>query len=170
MKYSIWLEPAQHDRLYLKRVIAGLAKTYDAPLFLPHITLYSGIRQFEAAQRAVRQCRAFPKFITTSTGIGYSDYLWKTLYVKIRLDANLAKIHTILKDALPTRYSFKPHVSLIYKKIPKKTKLQILLDLELKKSLEFDRITIIRSSNQVERWKRLFSMRLERRTLIRSSC
>lgn len=160
MTYSIWLEPSSRDGAYLKEMINGLAKAYNAPKFPPHITVYSGTRNLDTAKDAVKECRKFKKFSSLTAGIKSSDYLWKTMYIEIRQDANLVAIHGMLADSLKTKYLFRPHLSLMYKKMPSGTRAKIRRSITVKKSIEFDRITIITSSSRVSDWRRAFSIRL----------
>jgi 2'-5' RNA ligase len=86
-------------------------------------------------------------------GIGKSDYLWKTLYIRIKKDQKLGAIHKTLAKNLDTKYVFLPHISLIYKKLDDSTKRKIIKGLKAKKSYTFDGLVIIRSSKNVKKWK-----------------
>lgn len=163
MTYSIWLEPALDDKRYLFRTISRLAKSHNAPVFSPHITLYSSITDLSLARKALCDCKALQSIRTGHCGLGSSDYLWKTLYVKIRPDRDLLLLHQTLKDRLHTnaRYIFKPHISLIYKKLQDGVKKRIISEMSLKSVFEFDKIAVIRSSKTVQNWKRVCFVRLK---------
>lgn len=160
MTYSIWLVPTTKDTKYLNQIIKNLSKQYDAPNFGAHITLYSKIRSLTKAKQVLDENK-FDIIRTKSTGIGQSDYLWKTIFIKIKKDKSLSNINQILAKNLKTKYSFEPHISLIYKKLEYRTKTKIIKNLKIKKSYTFDRITIVRSSNDVRQWKKLYSIRLD---------
>lgn len=162
MTYSIWLVPAQQDKKYLGSIISNLAKSYGAPPFLPHITLYSGIRSVGLAEKAVCNCRGFPAIPVRGNGLKSSDYLWKTLYIDIKTDVKLRALNGILAKTLSThtRYKFRPHISLMYKKMKKSERQEIALGLSIKSAFHFNRISIIRSSSHVGRWRQVSSMRL----------
>ncbi|MBM3904076.1 MAG: hypothetical protein FJ357_02920 [Thaumarchaeota archaeon] len=159
MTYSIWLVPSCEDKKYLNKIIHNLAKKHDAPKFSTHITVYSGITSLKKAKAAV-QCINSCKIRVCKTGIGQSDYLWKTLFVKIKKDKNLSEIHNTLYAAFGTKYDFEPHISLIYKKMDSSTKLKIKNSLKIKKSFSFDGLVIIRSSKNVKAWKILYKASL----------
>ena len=155
MTYSIWLVPSKKDAKYLNAIIQSLAKEYGAPKFSPHITVYSGISSLNDAKSAVRLLDA-RKIHATKIGIGKSEYLWKTLYIRIKKDKRLDAIHKTLANKLDTGYDFFPHISLIYKKLDDPTKRKIIKTLKTKKSFTFDGITIIRSSKNVHKWEVLY--------------
>jgi len=159
MTYSIWLVPDSKDAKYLNKIIQKLAKEHNAPKFSAHITLYSGIKSLSKAKSAIQLLDA-RKIKATKTGIGQSDYVWKTLYIKIKKDKTLAKTHKTLHKTLGTKYDFAPHISLIYKKMDCSTKRKIKSHLEIKKSFTFCGVIIIRSSTDVSKWKVLYHKRL----------
>lgn len=160
MTYSIWLEPSQKDAKYLNKIILDLAKKYGAPRFSAHITVYSGMSCLNQAKVAVNSCRPSKFRVKTST-IRHSDYLWKTIFVNIKKDTNLRAVNSILQKNLKLDYEFKPHISLIYKTLDTATKRKIIKSLKIKKSLTFEKITIIRSSKNVHTWKKLYTVRLK---------
>lgn len=159
MTYSIWLVPSKKDTTYLNKTIKNLAKQYTAPEFSAHITVYSGVHSIQKAKAAVDMVKSRP-IVVAKSGIGYSDYIWKTLFVKIRKNKNLKNIHATLQKNLDTRYDFSPHISLIYKKIDPSTKGKIKSKLKIKNRFVFDRIVIIRSAKNVHNWKTLYSSSL----------
>lgn len=161
MTYSVWLEPAIKDAKYISKMIRQLGRKYDAPLFAPHITVYSNITRYTQASRAVNACTDFSKIRVTCTKIRYSNYLWKTLYLEIKKDKKLQLINNTLGMNLAVRYKFAPHISLIYKKLNVNTKKRIIGRLKLKRTYLFDKITIIRSSKNVSKWKKMKTIRLK---------
>jgi 2'-5' RNA ligase len=152
MTYSIWLVPSKKDAKYLNVIIQNLAKEYSAPKFSAHITVHSGISSLNDAKLAV-QSLSMGRIHARKLGIGKSDYLWKTLYIRIKKDQKLGAIHKTLAKNLDTKYVFLPHISLIYKKLDDSTKRKIIKGLKAKKSYTFDGLVIIRSSKNVKKWK-----------------
>ncbi|MEO9309437.1 MAG: hypothetical protein ABI337_03985 [Nitrososphaera sp.] len=161
MTYSVWLEPTIKDLKYLSKIIKRLGRKYNAPLFTPHITVYSNIARYTQASRAVDACANFSKIFVTRGKICHSNYLWKTLYIEIKKDRGLRLINNTLRSNLENRYEFAPHISLIYKKLDTNTKKQIIKGLKLKRIYAFDKITIIRSAKNVTKWKKMKTIRLK---------
>lgn len=160
MTYSIWLTPTTKDAKHLNQIIKNLSKQYDAPKFGAHITLYSKVNSLTKAKQVLVENK-FGTIRTKSTGIGQSDYLWKTIFIKVKKDKSLRSINQILAKNLKTKYFFEPHISLIYKKLDHQTKTKLIKNLKIKKSYTFDRIVIVRSSKDVKQWKKLYSIRLD---------
>ena len=159
MTYSIWLVPSYRDKKYLNKIIHNLARQYGAPKFSAHITVYSDVTSLRKAKAAVQSLSSC-KIPVCKTGIGQSDYLWKTLFIKIKKDKNLNKIHKSLHTILGTKYDFEPHISLIYKKMDSSTKRKIKNSLKIKKSFSFGEIAIVRSSKCVRDWKMIYKASL----------
>ncbi len=151
--------PESGDAKYYDKIISSLAKKYTAPKFAAHLTIYSKISSISEAKKAVSAIKS-KKIRVKTLGIGESDYLWKTLFVKIKKDRQLVKIHQSLHDYLKNDYEFAPHLSLIYKKINAQTKREIRSGLKIKKSILFDSVVIIRSSRTVKNWRVVYRKKL----------
>ncbi len=159
MTTSIWLEPSKNDAKYLRKIIRALAKKHGAPEFAPHLTLYSGVTYAKALD-CVRNCKTWPLSVQ-ALDIKHSEYLWKTVFVRIRKNRRLDTLYkTIAGCAGPAKYVFEPHISLIYKKMDARTRRAIIRDLKIKSRFTFDRITINKTSKDVSAWKRLKTIRL----------
>lgn len=155
--YSIWIEPASRDAKYLLDIIDRLGKKYNAPKFCPHITVYSKIRSSSAAMSAIRNCKNMKKFAVRAADLQFSDDLWKTVFINAENNQKMRQIHGTIKKAVPSnpKYEFHPHISLIYKKLDASEKQVIVDSLKIKQKFVFDKITVIQSSNDVEKWKAL---------------
>lgn len=153
--YSIWAEPVEKDAKYLRRIIDRLVKKYGSPSFSPHITVYGKIRTGAAAKSAIKNCQEMRKFAVKATDLGFSDDLWKTVFINAEKNRKLLSVHNAIKKSIPPdqKYEFHPHISLIYKRLDDSEKKAIIGDLELKRTFTFDKITVIASSNDVAKWK-----------------
>lgn len=155
--YSIWIEPVEKDTKYLLRIIRKLGKKYHSPTFCPHITVYGKIRSCTAAESAIKRCKDVKKFTVETTDLAFSDDLWKTVFINAEKNQKMRQIHSMIKKTIPLspKYEFHPHISLIYKKLDDSEKQAIIDRLKIKRKFTFDKITIIRSSNDVKKWKML---------------
>ncbi|MBI5147482.1 MAG: 2'-5' RNA ligase family protein [Thaumarchaeota archaeon] len=153
--YSIWVEPTAKDAKYLIQIIRKLAKKYNSPTFNPHITVYSGVRNVSAAKSAVRNCADMKEFTVETMDLDFSDNLWKTVFINVEKNQELKQIHNTIKKGIPlnAKYEFNPHISLIYKKLDDSQKQGIIDDLKIKSKLTFDKITVVVSSKNVEKWE-----------------
>lgn len=153
--YSIWVEPVEKDAKYLLRIINRLAKKYGSPTFCPHITVYSKIRAGSVAKSAIKNCERMKVFTVKTADLAFSDDLWKTVFVNAEKNQKLRQMHNTIKKTVPPdqKYEFHPHISLIYKKLADPEKQAIIDSLKIKHELTFDKITVISSSDVVEKWK-----------------
>jgi 2'-5' RNA ligase len=159
MTFSIWLTPSYRDRKYLNKIIRNLAKKYAAPKFSAHITVFSGVSSLHKAKTAVQLVRCDP-IKTRKISIGQSDYLWKTLFIRIKKEKQLENLYCTLQNRFDKNYAFMPHISLIYKKLDSTTKKTIKADLKIKNTFSFDTITIIKSSKNTQKWNKCYTFRL----------
>ncbi|WKT57441.1 2'-5' RNA ligase family protein [Candidatus Nitrosotenuis chungbukensis] len=153
--FSIWAEPATKDAKYLFQIICKLGKKYHSHTFNPHITMYSGIRSVSDAKLAIQNCKNMGKFTVMATGLDFSDSLWKTVFVNVEKNQRLEQIHDTVKENIrqSTQYRFNPHISLIYKKMSNSEKQEIIDGLRIKQKFTFDKIAVITSSRNVEKWE-----------------
>lgn len=153
--YSIWAEPISKDTKYLLRVICNLGQKYGSPTFNPHITVYSGVQNVSTAKSAIQSCKNVKKFTVKATGLAFSDNLWKTVFVNMEKNQKLKQLYDTIKKNIPhsPKYEFNPHISLMYKLMSDSEK-QVAVDgLKIKQRFTFDKITIVTSSKNVEKWK-----------------
>lgn len=155
MTLSIWAEPATKDAKCLRQIICSLGKKYNSPAFNPHITLYGGVQSVSDAKSAISNFAGAKKFTASATDLGSSDDLWKTVFINVEKSQKLKQVYGAIRKAVPQspKYEFDPHISLIYKKMDNSERQAIIDGLKIKKKFTFDKITVIVSSKNVEKWK-----------------
>lgn len=153
--YSIWAEPTAKDAKYLLQLICTLGQKYGSPTFNPHITVYSGVQSVSAAKFAIQNFKDMEKFAVKATDLAFSSSLWKTVFVNMEKNQKLKQLHNIIRKNIPQspKYEFKPHISLMYKRMDDSEKQVIVDGLKIKQKFTFDKIAIITSSKNVEKWK-----------------
>jgi 2'-5' RNA ligase len=112
------MEPARN---FFQEMINDLARRYDAPPFEPHVTIHVGANDVHAAERAISQTARACKLIKLKAlEIGQSSEFIKTLFVQFALNTELRQLNEIIRDAAQdsSHYELKPHLSLLYKKMP----------------------------------------------------
>jgi 2'-5' RNA ligase len=118
---AYWLIPAEPARSFFQEVINDFAHRYDAPLFEPHVTVYVGTNQADAAKKALSEAaREYEPIKLKALEIGHSSEFIKTLFVQFALNTELRQLNEIIRDAAQesSHYELKPHLSLLYKKMP----------------------------------------------------
>jgi hypothetical protein len=131
---TFWLIPAEPARSYFESVIRDLAGQYDAPVFEPHTTIYTtDSRDKNAAKFLERVLKRRGLYRLRVSGIDYSDEFTKTLFVQFEPNQSLAELSQDLRlaSALKPEYDLNPHLSLIYKALPRETKVKIAHSLHL---------------------------------------
>ncbi|HJW37200.1 MAG TPA: 2'-5' RNA ligase family protein [Candidatus Udaeobacter sp.] len=118
---AYWLIPAEPARSFFQGVVDDLVRRYDAPLFEPHVTIHVGLNRAATAESAISQAaRACKPIKLKALKIGHSSEFIKTLFVQFALNAELRQLNEIIRNAVrdSSHYELKPHLSLLYKKMP----------------------------------------------------
>ena len=155
--FAIWLLPDEKDTRFLEAIINNLSQEFNSPKFLPHITAY-GLVDIDltivedAVENSIDEIKPF---IVKKSGIGYSDDIWKSLFINIASNNELDLINSKLSYILGryVQYKFSPHISLMYKNMEKMEKIKILESLRIKNEFEINKIAIQKFSKKIHEWK-----------------
>lgn len=155
--YAIWLLPEKKDAFYLSKIINDLSKKYRAPTFFPHITIYGLVDvSLEKLNQSIKKSiEEINTIIVKAEKVDFSDNLWKTIFIEIKNNNEMNLIYKRLSQQLMTfgDYNFFPHISLIYKKLDKSEKLDIIKNLKIKNEFVIEKIAILNDSKNIEEWK-----------------
>ena len=116
-----WLIPAEPAHGFFQGVINDLARRYDAPLFEPHVTVHVASNRADAAETAISEAARACKLIKLKAlEIGHSSKFIKILFVQFALNRELRQLNERIRNAArdSSHYKLKPHLSLLYKKMP----------------------------------------------------
>jgi 2'-5' RNA ligase len=160
---AYWLIPSEPARSFFQQIINDLARRLDAPVFEPHVTVYVGADQADAAVRALGKAPGECTLASQAPlGIDHSNEFIKTLFVRFDVSAELEKINDVIRKATNDswQYELKPHLSLLYKNLPAATrsKLAALITVPFSE-IPFDSLQAIRcisptqTKADVEAWK-----------------
>ena len=160
---AYWLIPAEPARSSFQGVINDLARRYDAPSFEPHVTVHVGGNRAHAAESAILQAARACKLIELEAlTISHSSEFIKTLFVQFVMNAELRQLNEIIRDAAQdsSHYELKPHLSLLYKKMPAAARRELAGSTEAPFSdVTFDALKAVRcisptrSRSDVEAWR-----------------
>jgi 2'-5' RNA ligase len=165
-----WLLPAKPERDLFCEVVHILRKEFRAPNFEPHLTLFSVGKDRESPKKILKQISMRPIRLTTR-GVGFSPEFTKTLFVRFKSSGALRKLVGDLGRAAKSRAKAPgdPHVSLLYKKLPRAAKKQLAAVMKLPfRSVVFDSIAAVRSilpvhtGADVKKWKVIAKKSLRR--------
>ena len=156
-----WLLPAKPERELFCELIRILRKEFGAANFEPHLTLSVITKDRQSPKKTLEQIR-LRKVRLTVRGVAFSAKFTKTLFVRFKSSPELRKLVMNLGRATKARAKAPkdPHVSLVYKKIPRATKKSLAAVLRLPfRTAVFDsiaaaRMTLpVRNGADVRKWK-----------------
>lgn len=155
--FAVWYLFDKDDEDYLFEIINDLAKKYDAPSFIPHITAY-GLLNIDLKtldDEILESIQGVKSFSVETNTINFSDNLWKTLFVEILPNKHLVKINNNLTKNLSqfSKYEFLPHISLLYKNMEKNQKQFLAESLVMKKNFKIIGMGIQQFSENIKEWK-----------------
>ena len=165
-----WLLPAKPERELFCSIVRILRKEFRAPNFEPHLTLLIATKDRVSPKTVLQQIRARPIRLNTR-GVAFSERFTKTLYVRFKSSPALRKLVADVRHATKSRTKVPsdPHVSLLYKKMPRAAKEEMASVLRLPfRTVLFDsiaavRLTLpVRSGADVEKWKTVAKQSLRR--------
>lgn len=156
-KFSIWLCPVNNDLIYISDIISHLSRKYSAPIFIPHVTIFSPIIcDLRTLDNIVKNIVVDLKPLCVNVkNFEHSNFLWKTVFINLEINASLQSVFNKLNSKLSkfSSYNFLPHISLIYKSLDPLTRQKIIDTCSIKDSFCFDKIHIISSSENVLDWR-----------------
>jgi 2'-5' RNA ligase len=156
-----WLLPAKPERDLFCDVVRILRQEFRAPNFEPHLTLFVSTKTAASTNRVLQKIRTKPIPLKIR-GVALSEKFTKTLFVRFKSSPELRKLANELSRAAKSRAKVPrdPHVSLLYKKIPRETKEQLAKIIKLPfRSVRFNSIAAVRmtlpvhTGADVEKWK-----------------
>ena len=161
--FSYWLLPTAPEAAALQEQIARLAGTYDAVVFEPHVTLYTGpsddgevAATLDFLRESFRPLRLVP-FV-----VAQSSRLTKTLYIRLELSDELAALAAAIKNRArqPSSSSLDdPHVSLLYQRIDAAERAKLAAEVAVPAPFAGDGIAVIETEipiedlDQIRRWR-----------------
>jgi hypothetical protein len=160
---AYWLLPEAAAREVFSREIRELARQFGAPLFEPHATIFTAPEDSRAPLEVLREVRQV-KLELTIHSIRFGEEFTKTLFVQFEANSNLQQLGDAIWQAsgAGNRYLIDPHLSLLYTKLPSKTKQRLADNIRLPfRKVGFTSICVMRCARpttraiEVEQWKLL---------------
>lgn len=170
-KVSFWLLPAEADRVFFQETINTLAHVYDAPVFTPHVTIYSGVctpneDPDDVIAQATQGVQGFSLHVDK---ILHTEEFTKTVFVQMFPSMILSNMAEMIRRrcSRPSGYVLNPHLSLIYKRMSEKKKQRIVATVRLATStVFFDEVSAMATSDttqtreDVESWEVICTKKL----------
>jgi hypothetical protein len=161
---SYWLMPTAADRAFFEDLIETLAHTHQAPIFVPHVTIYSGESPVdEDPLEIIAQSTLGVQEIRLRVDrVLYTEAFTKTLFVQFHPSDLLSRMTESMRrlSAWPSAYRLDPHLSLLYKHMGTQDKQHLATTIQLPMSeVSFDAVWAnasaggTRTAEDVERWE-----------------
>jgi len=153
-----WLIPSKPESELFRGLIRILAKQFDAPVFMAHLTV-GRAGDAMSSGKVLPELRAAPIRLRIRE-IAHSDKFTKTLFVRFERSNQLAGLVSQL-GAKPKSLS-DPHLSLLYKKLPVAVRRELADAINLPfRSITFDSIIAMsclsptETRRDVESWRKV---------------
>ncbi len=161
---AYWLLPEAAAREVFLREIRRFARQFGAPLFEPHVTIFIAPENSRAPLEVLRELGPVDIELAIHS-IRFSEQFTKTLFVQFERNSAAATVgrRDLESEAVRgSRYLIDPHLSLLYAKLPSKTKQRLADNIRLPfREVSFTSICAMRCARpttraiEVEQWKLL---------------
>ena len=120
---AYWLLPSAEDNERLAAAIARLSRQLNAPLFAPHLSLYSTVLdRSESPEGLLRKLSQRQSPVAGEVGrTQHSSELFRALFLPVS-GSEFHDLYQAIHSACrrkATDFQFDPHISLLYKQLPR---------------------------------------------------
>jgi len=155
--FAVWYLFDKDDENYLCEIIGNLAKKYNSSSFIPHITAY-GLLDIDLKildKEIFKTIQGVNSFSVDVATINFSDNFWKSFFIEILPNKHFTKINNSLTKKLSqfSKYSFSPHISLLYKHLEQSQKQFLTKSIDIKKNFRITGMGIQEFSQNIDKWK-----------------
>ncbi len=155
--YSIALLPSQKIDTDCRAIIQRLAAQYNAPPFIPHISILTRMQGEEAVliEQAQTIALTTKKIDIHVTGIEYRDMWNQCLFLRCALSDELVGLHQSAADIFGVQAlkDFMPHLSILYGDYPESEKPEMAASVgSYPQSFTADRIALFRNKGLPSAW------------------
>lgn len=159
--HCIWLTFDVSD---LTEIITKLARKYNSPVFLPHCTLVgkTDVSLPKLKSAIINLISKYKPIDVHPEKFGYTDNLWRTLYIELKEKQILTKWHEHICNLLSINYDkdYLPHISLMYNFVSLGEKKKISGKIQLKSVYKIQSIQIIDCGEKVDDWSTVFELKI----------
>ena len=115
--FSLWLPLPSPAQERFQALVTQLAVRLGTPVFVPHITLLSGLagEEDDLRSRAARLARELQPFDVRLLGLAWRDEFYRCLFVEAAASRALLEAHAVAAKIFERRVEtgFYPHLSLV---------------------------------------------------------
>lgn len=157
--YSIWLLPSETESQRYQQIISTLSQEFKAPVFEPHITLYTNIPTLtdELFYKISVLAALTNTFDVSINDFQTSTNYFKSLFVTIENKSILTELQQEVQNLfVDANYEFEPHLSLLYSDDAEETSKQstiATIKAEFANTFKAMQIAIVTTKGDVNDWK-----------------
>jgi len=162
-KYALWLRPFGDVAFELKERIKKLSTQFNTPVFEPHVTVLSDLRQGETEliQLTDTLASSLTPFSIELTKAGYRNHYYQSLFIHVEKTEPYITVQRMAEKLFGFNHDeeYFPHLSLMYGNIPEDDKERVLNTMEPSFDLQFPvhSLLLIKTEGEVEDWKKIHS-------------
>jgi hypothetical protein len=158
---SYWLVPSELAFSHYQAVVADLAQRFDGPLFLPHVTLYSGpFDQEDPLSDILRELSQRKEVELRPTSVRFSDHFTRSCFIQFEESDLLSAMCEVVRSKVrnPGPYRDDHHLSLFYGDLAESQRDRIRAEISLPPTMSFNLISAVASLSKalsrkdVEHW------------------
>lgn len=152
-KYGFWVIPENKTYQVFERIIRKYSKKYNAPMFVPHMTIHGVIESTEEkVVRGVKKVADKIRPFEVQVGeVEFSTTYFQCVFARIKTNAKLLNTYLALRDSLEftEKHVFMPHASLVYGDFDMETREKISKEIEFSnEKFMVNKITIVKADSR----------------------
>jgi 2'-5' RNA ligase len=165
-RYAIWLVPDEDSSERFSDILERLRAEYGGPPFAPHVTLLESIigKAETVGERMESLARALQPMPVHAVRMVMEPYYFRSFYLKLETTDALsqARDQAAQEFSVKPETAFRPHISLLYGLVPRKTKVAIGPKIHQDLPVEFTltRLQLVRLALAVSDWKTVVDLPL----------
>ena len=154
MKHYLWLLPTPEQSIPLRQVIVDLARGFSQPIFLPHLTLWSGLAQTTQIIEWMKRQKDQLPFTVHLSPPTFGQTKSRCVFIPVQ---NTPKLHLLFEQTqqnLGTCAPLRPHISLLYgdHTIARRRDVSSTLKLPFY-TLTLTEFALVQASEHIDQWK-----------------
>jgi len=145
--------PAEPYLSEIHKKVSELAKRFDGPEFVPHLTIYFSLFNQKDSPELILQLLAKQKrFYVAPKALLFSDNFTTSCYIKFEESERLSGMSELVHNSVksPSDYKFSPHMSLFYGSLSQDAEREIKSEFKLPNLISFDLLKAIANPPQVK--------------------
>ncbi len=169
-RISYWLMPTAGERDRFARLISRLAGELGGPLFVPHLTVYSGSADGnDDPDRIVKEAvKHGGELLLRCTGLDFSEKFTRACFLSFAPEPRLNRLSEALREnsSHADIYQLKPHLSLFYGNLTRQDRELVRKLVEIPGTVRFGGLTAmstsaaVRTGEDVMNWRQLAALDL----------